>query len=195
MKTIKVTQNASGKFAPDSVTLRAELFAEHKKSGEAARLLREKTDAVLRALAAAGIQEGEAVTSGTGVSATRREGKTVFYAHADIKLTLAVSDERIEGIAEALEQSGASWRQQYELADNAHREALIEQAVAAAKEDASAIARAAGVRLGELASVEYAASYGGGVRVMRAAMAADTVSARPEDVELTETVTCAWEIL
>lgn len=194
METIKVTQNATDKFAPDSVAIRAELFAEHKKSDEAARLLREKTDAVLRALAAAGVQDGEAVTGGAGVSAVRRDGKAAYHAHADIKLTLPVSDERIEGIADALEKNGAAWRQSYLLTDASPRKALIARAVAAAKEDAAAIAAAAGVRLGELAGVEYAASFGGGVRMMRAAAVNDAVATRPEDVELSETVTCEWRI-
>ena len=195
MKTVKVTQNASGKFPPDTVAISVELSAQHKKSGEAAKLLQEKQAQLLAALAAAGVKDGEITTHGTGVTSSRQDGKTVFYAHTDCKLKLSVADERLGNITDALEKGDVAWRQQYELADNKHRASLIAQAVAAAKEDAACIAKSAGVKLGGLAGVEYAASFGGGVRLMRAMAKAESIAACPEDIELNESVTCEWEIL
>ncbi len=195
MKTIRVTQNASGKFPPDTVRLSVEISAQHKKSGEAAKLWQEKRSGLLASLSAAGVKEGEVTTHGTGVSCTRQDGKTVFYAHGDCSLSLKISDERMSDITDALEKGNVAWRQQYVLADNTHRASLIAQAVAAAKEDALSIAAAAGVRLGNLTHVEYAAPYGGGARVMRAMANAETIGVRPEEVELSEGVTCEWEIV
>lgn len=193
MHTVKVTQSASGKFAPDRAVFRIELRAEHKRSDQAAKALQQKRDGVLRKLAAAGLCEGEVTFRNAGCAAMRKEDKTVFCAYGDLTASLAVIDNRMQTVTAALEKSETAWRQSYELQDTSHRETLMAQAVAAAKRDALALVTAAGARLGALTGIEYAASFGG-ARVMRAMAREESVSALPEPIEVTETVTCEWTI-
>ena len=194
MQTIKVTQSASGKFAPDRAVFRIELRAEHRKSEQAAKLLQQTRDGVLRKLAAAGLREGEVTFRSAGCAAIRKEEKTVFCAYGDLTASLAVDDDRVQRVIAALEKSETSWRQSYELQDRSYRKTLMAQAVAAAESDAQTLACAAGVRLGALACMAYAASFNGGARVLRAMAREESVSALPEPIEATETVTCEWEI-
>lgn len=196
MKTIQVTQDVHEKIAPDRVVLRAQLRAEHKKSAEAARLLQEKTAAVLRALTGdARLSREEITTQGTAVHAVRRDGKSLFCAQAELKIILPVSDDRAGDAADVLEKSGEAWQQSYALGDTSYRERLLQKAVAAAKADAQLLAAAAGVRLGELSHIEYAASFGGARMLRAAAFSAESGAAAPEPIDVGENVVCAWEIL
>ena len=193
MKTISVTQTATEKFAPDTTVFEVKLVSESKKHAEAVKLLHDKTEAVAQALAGIRLEKGELTSSGAAVSSMRRDGKISFCGRAEMKITLPVADERIGEVIEALEKSGAEWTQSYILADNSHKTALIQKAVKEAREVASSIATASGVKLGALSSASYASQYGGGVRMLRAASVADI--AEPEQIEAAETVTCEWEIL
>ena len=196
MKTIRVTQDVHEEIAPDRVILRTQLRVEHKKSAEAARLLQEQTATVLRALTDTARLSGEEITTqGTAVHAVRRDGKSLFCAQSELKVDLSVSDDRASDAAEVLEKSGCTWQQSYALGDTSYRERLLQKAVAAAKEDALLLAAAAGVRLGELTGIEYAASYGGARILRAAAFSAESVAVAPEPIDVGENVVCAWEIL
>lgn len=193
MKTVKVTQTARGKFAPDTAVITVALKSESKRYAEAARGLNAQAEQTVKNLAEiAGLEKGEIQKSGSEVMQVRHEGKTYFSARTEIKVTLAACDARIDGVVAACDASGAPWRSEYVLADKSYRDSLAAEAVRAARASAESIAAAAGIKLGGLANVEYAASYGG-VRLMRAA-AAETC-AEPEDVEAEESVTCEWEII
>lgn len=194
MRTIKVTQNASEKLAPDSMVLEVSLRAENKKYADAVQLLHKKTDEITMLLAAAAITEKEITTRGASVSTVRRDGKTLYEAYSGLKLILSVEDQRIGNILDALERSGADWTCEFTLEKSFYRKALIQKAVRKAREAAESIAQAADVKLGKLANVEYAASFGGGVRMMRMAKASMADGGAPEPIEATETVTCEWEI-
>ena len=195
MKTIKVSQTASEKFEPDTLIVEIRFNAESKKHSEASDLLRKQSDGAMRLLAAAGLSDGEIKSRGVSVSSYKRDGKTIFCAYENCRISLAVSDKRTDAVTEAVEKSGAEWSCQYRLEDRSYRNALIKRAVSEARDSAVQIADAAGVKLGGLAGVEYAAQFGGGARLMRAAaFGADNVSASPEQIEISESVTCECEI-
>ncbi len=191
MKTIKVTQTASEKFAPDTVVFELTLAVESKKYADAADKLRAMTTAVTQALKAAKLAKNELTSSGSAISSVHRDGKIVFHAHESMKISLSVGDCRLGDVAAALEESGAQWSQSYMLADKSHKMSLIEKAVKAAHEVAVTIASAANVKLGALSGVEYGAQYGG-PRMFKAAAFSDSVE--PEQITAEETVTCEWEI-
>lgn len=193
MKTIKVTQSASGKFAPDTATVSVEVKTESKKYGEAVSELNLKAEEIIKSFAAAALDKNEIRKSGASVAQIKRDGKTLFAARTEIKASLPITDGRMERVLAAAESSGMGWNSEYSLADKSYRNALAAEAVAAARASAQSIAAAAGVKLGELCGVEYAAGFGGGARLMRAA-AFSGACAEPEDVEAVESVTCEWEI-
>ena len=189
MRTIKVTKSAGGKFAPDSIEVKISLNAEHKKYGEAIKLLNEHSENMNSLLMDAGLKKGDATTSGACVSHEKRDGKSVFCGRADITVRLPLADERADAVLEAVQKSGFAWSQSYARKDSSYKSELIAAAVKAAREAAQTIASAAGVKLGALTNVEYVADFGGAPRLMRAMSAVE-----PEQIEASETVTCEWEI-
>lgn len=192
MKSIKVTQSASDKFAPDSTVIHVWLRAESKKYAEAIQLLEKKRAELLASLPPLG---DEISLRGASVGSVRRDGKTLFCASTELKIALPVTDERIGDAIAALEKCGAEWNQEFALGDTAYKDTLIRRAVSAARSVAESIAAAAGVNLGDVISVEYESGFGGGARVMRAMAARDEIVASPEPIEASENVTCEWEIV
>lgn len=125
MRTIKVTQSATEKIAPDSTVIEVRLRSEHKKSSEAARELQEKCSAVISALGACGLGADEVKAGSTSVSTVRRDNKTLFCAQTRLKITLPLGDNRADGCIEALDRSGADWSQTYILQSKTYKAELI----------------------------------------------------------------------
>ena len=136
MKTIKVSQTASEKFEPDTLIVEIRFNAESKKHSEASDLLRKQSDGAMRLLAAAGLSDGEIKSRGVSVSSYKRDGKTIFCAYENCRISLAVSDKRTDAVTEAVEKSGAEWSCQYRLEDRSYRNALIKRAVSEARDSA-----------------------------------------------------------
>lgn len=193
MKTIQVTQSASEQLAPDSTVIEIRLHSENESYAAAAKQLHKTTAETLDRLCACGLGD-EVKRQSESVSSVQYNGKTKFEGNGSLRITLAVSDARIEKCIEALEQSGAPWRQSFVLTDTSYRNGLIAKAVQAAHDAAQTIAAAANVHLGTLANVEYAASFGGGARML-CAMGRSGDNATPDTIEVTEAVTCSWEII
>ena len=169
--------------------------AESKSAADAAAKLAESVGKINAALSArVKLGEHEITESGKSVSAVRRDGKTVYIASVRIQVTLKASDEKIGGVTEAAESLSVQWHTEYLLADKSYADKLAAEAVAKAKASAESIAAAAGVKLGTLASVEYAASFGGSPRMLRAVAAESGATHEPEPIEAVESVTCEWEI-
>ncbi|MDE7395590.1 MAG: SIMPL domain-containing protein [Clostridiales bacterium] len=195
MRTIKVTQSASEKFPADCAVMTLRLSCEHKKYAEAVKDLSEKSSQVLVLLAGALLESNEIVTGGSAVDTVTREGKKLFRAHTEIKAELSVTDPRLFAAFDALEASGVAWTQSYTLKDDTCRTKLLGKAVDMARNAAETLAKASGVKVGKLQNIDYT-SYGERPRVMRA-MAMDAAvgaAAEPEGIELSETVTCEWEV-
>lgn len=189
MKTIKVTQSVRERIAPDGMTVRLHLRAENKKYDAAADALRDAVATAEKMLMRAGLQKDEIFSSGASITHERRDGKTLFCARTDMRITLSVTDARAGALLDAAEESGAEWSQEYVLLGDAHRKDLLKKAVQEARAAAETIAAAAGVRLGALVSVTYGGDGMGAPRMMRAMALAE-----PEQIETEETVTCEWEI-
>ena len=192
MRTIKVTQSASEKFAPDCAELVLRLSCENKKYSEAVKGLAEQCETGKGLLKAAGLKKGEIVTGGSAVDAFTREGKKVFRAHTELKAALLLTDSRLQAAFDAVEASGLAWSQTYSLKDETARTKVLQQAVERAHKAAETIAEACGVKMGSLQSVEYA-SHGDRPVLMRA-VALDASGPAPESIEVSETVTCEWEV-
>ena len=193
MRTIKITQTASEKFAPDCAEMVLRLSCEHKKYSEAVKELAEQCERVKALLTGAGLKAGEIVTGGSAVDAVMREGKKLMRAHTEIKTSLPLSDSRLHAAFDAVEASGLAWSQTYSLKDDAARTKVLKAAVERARSAAETIAAACGTKVGNLQSVEYASQ--GGPVPMRAVMVLDAGGgAAPESIEVSETVTCEWEV-
>ena len=192
MRTIKVTQSASERFAPDCAELALRLSCEHKKYSEAVKGLSEQCDRVKGLLKNAGLKQSEVVTGGSTVDSFSREGKKVFRGHTELKTVLLLTDPRLQAAFDAVEASGLAWSQTYSLKDDAVRATVLKKAVACAYKAAETIAEACGVKLGALQSVEYA-SHGDRPMPLRA-VALDASGPSPESIEVSETVTCEWEV-
>ena len=117
MKTIKVTQSASGKFAPDTATVSVEVKTESKKYGEAVSELNLKAEEIIKSFAAAALDKNEIRKSGASVAQIKRDGKTLFAARTEIKASLPITDGRMERVLAAAESSGMGWNSEYSLAD------------------------------------------------------------------------------
>ena len=193
MRTIKVTQSASEKFAPDCAEMMLRLTAEHKKYSEAIKALSEQCDKVKTLLSGAGLKQSEIVTGGSAVDAVSREGKKYFRAHTEIKVALPLTDARLQAAFDAVEASGLAWSQTYALKDDTARAQVLKKAVERARLAAGTIAGACGVKIGSLQSVEYASHDR--PMLMRANLALDGGgAASPESIEVSETVTCEWTV-
>ena len=102
---------------------------------------------------------------------------------------------------EALGGVACEWNIAFKLKDRSKSDELVAGAVKTARRNAEIIAKAAGVKLGKLANAQYS-SYGSEpvhMAKLRTFAAADTYAGAaddvaPEDVEISESVTCSWEI-
>ena len=192
MRTIQVTQSASEKFAPDCAEMLLRLAAEHKQYSEAVKALSAQCEKAKGLLSGAGLTKGEIVTGGSAVDAVPREGKKLFRAHTELKAVLALTDPRLHAAFDAVEASGLVWSQTYSLKDETVRAKVLEKAVARARKAAETIAAACGVKLGSVQRVEYASHDR--PMLMRTNLALDGAGASPESIEVSETVTCEWEV-
>lgn len=125
--------------------------------------------------------------------------KQVFQGYEYIReLSLEAGIEELGRAAAALEEcSPDEFTFVYTLRDPGEAgEKALALAVADARRKAEVLAEAAGVRLGQLKTVDHtfgARPVEGRVRPL-SARAADAFSGQPEDVELSDSVTLIWEI-
>lgn len=196
---ITITKTASAKIAADTVRISLSAVGEAKKYSEAVDKSSKTANAAISALGGVGIAQVR--TLGVNVSAVREERKVVGYRATqtfsaefdyDVKLLCAVMD--------ALSGGECEWRVSFELKSKKESERLVAEAVTAAKKYAETIAKAAGVKLGALVKAECCPSDGECAprpMLMRAAFdGANAMGAtEPELITLSETVTCAWEVV
>ncbi|MCM1368355.1 MAG: SIMPL domain-containing protein [Roseburia sp.] len=189
---ITVTETASEKITADTVRLNVAAVGESKKYAEAASNADEAAGSVVSALGAVGVQLR---ALGTSVSAVHtQDGKISGYrAVRSMSAEFAYDGGKLAAVYAALENGKCEWRVSFALKDESAAEALIARAVQSAHRAAQTIARAAGVRLGELARAEFSAGdTASPVMFMRAA--AGAAEPEPELITVSQTVTCSWEI-
>ncbi len=197
-KGITVTKTVSEKIAADYVKISFSAVGEAKKYGEAVDRADAIADKAVGALKNAGV--GNVRMLGVNVSAVRDGKKIVAYrAVRNLSAGLDFDKTTLGSALDALSDSEGEWRISFALKDrSAASKSLVARAVKSARERAEAIAAAAGVKLGKLDSVENSSSdFDGGSPVMLRMARADCVpnSVDPEDITLSETVTCSWTII
>ncbi len=189
---ITVNKTVSEKVSADFVTITVTAYGEAKKYGDAVEKATSAADGVICSLKGAGF---EARAVNVNVSPVR-EGKRIVSYRAARGFTVGFDFEK-EAFGKALSvltDVECEWNVAFSLKDGGERAKLLERAVRSAREDAETIAKAAGVKLGTLAGVEYSS---GDNRPMlyRAAMrdgAANDVE--PNEITLSESVGCSWKI-
>ncbi len=192
-RIITVTETSSEKLPADYVNITITACAESKAYSDASDKADALALAAVSAIKAIGIN---VLTSGVNIG-TLRDGKKITGYRATCSFTAGFDYDKkiLSKCLEAVASSECEWRVSFSLKDRSASKRVTEKAVVAARESAETIAHAAGVKLGKLVKVDYAPSHGGGrVMLMRAAYDG-AAGAEPEEIEVSESVTCSFEIL
>lgn len=197
---ISVSASAKAKLPPDTVEIRLTAKGEAKKYAEAVECADAVADAAVATFKKAGFDNVR--SDSARVYAVRNDKKTVGYrASREFFVEFAFEMERMSAALEALGGVACEWNIAFKLKDRSKSDELVAGAVKTARRNAEIIAKAAGVKLGKLANAQYS-SYGSEpvhMAKLRTFAAADTYAGAaddvaPEDVEISESVTCSWEI-
>ena len=192
-KCITVTKTVGAQYSANKVNITATVIGEAKRSSAAIELADGKAMALVEAFKPLG-DAVKLCAGGINVGATYADRKVVGYrATRTFSASFAYDKETTVKALDALSELSIDWRIAFSFDDDGSaRTQLLRRAVTDAKADVLEIAAAAGVKLGGLAKVEYAPSYDRPV-LLRAASFGEN-SAAPEQISLSETVVCAWEI-
>ena len=136
--------------------------------------------------------DGVEVTSGgMSVSTVTNDKKTIGYrAVRRLFVCFDYSHELCDKVIYVLSEHPVEFNLAFTY-KGARSRGLLQSAIIEAREDALSIAVAAGVKLGKLCKTEYSSMDGNQPMLMRAAYG---VAPEPEQITLSETVTCSWEI-
>ena len=207
--TVTVNASAEVSVVPDKASFTVELLAEGETAEEAQKAGKEPNDAVLAALKKAGVEEKSIQTSYTGVSPTYDwSSGTQSIVGYEWRATLTVSDVDIDAVASVMEAcvaAGATgvYGPNYYAStyDEAYEQALVE-AIDAAHNKATVMAKAAGAQVGDVVSIDEG-YQNTGYRYEEATMAAaDSADAgagaakiAPGEVDITAEVTVSYELV
>ena len=215
MRTIRVTGKGQLKLRPDTTRITMTLEGVYPDYGETLRHSSEDTEALKDVLSGFGFSHTDLKTLSFSVDTEyesyreRDVYKQRFVGYRFqhmLKVEFPSDNERLGRILYALANCAVSpeFRLSYTVRDpEAAKNELLAKAVEDAKEKASILARAAGVTLQCIESIDY--SWGEidiEYRPMeRMAKAAQPLMAKsyaldiePDDIELSDTVTVIWEI-
>ncbi len=182
---ITVTKTVTEKCAANLVRISITVRGENKKYSAAIAEAEERSAKVSASL-------GEFEVRGGGISVgtvTDEKKNTVYRASRTFSTEFAFDAEKLEHAVDKLCDSDVNWNVAFVFFDDVKRKTLLDSAVRAARCDAETIASAAGVKLGALYCVDYA-SDSNRPMLMRAA----AFGAEPEELSVSETVTCSWSI-
>lgn len=192
-KTITVTATASDSFPADHVTVSVTAAGEGKRYADAVKSAEELADKTVGAVKVAGFT----VHAGTVNVSALREGKSIrgYRASRKFGFEFDYDKEKMGAALGLLSECPCDWRISYSLKDKSASKTLLTRAVKAARDDAETIAAAAGVKLGALCNVEYSGGSSRPVALCAAVFdAGAAATAEPDDISLSETVTCSWYI-
>lgn len=194
-KTVTVTQTASESVPADYVRIAvtaAKSDKSYKAATDGADALFESAVAELTKTCGAALD-----IRSQGVSVSEVRGKddyskvTGYRAQRTFSIAFDLDKALLGKTLSALGSSGCEWRLSYSLKTDEASDRLIAKAVESARLRAETIARAAGVKLCALVSAEYSA---GGGRPIMFARAANMSEPDPENITVSETVVCTFEI-
>lgn len=207
-RIIQVQGDGLVKVEPDWCILLFDLKAQRQSYGEALNELARRTDQLRAALEKCGVARVAARTSDFSVKTehTYRENERVFQgftARHSLRVELPLNMEHLQSVFQAVAASDIQAEFDLEF-DYSGREALREQALAAAVRQARAhaegLARAAGVTLGPIVRIHYGEaepriesqrfSLESGVSDGEVAVP----DMEPAALQISERVTVIWEI-
>ena len=213
MRTIKVTGTVRLKLRPDTTELTMTLTDLAPDYASAIERSAEDTEALTTVLEALGFARAEVKTTAFSVTAEHEgyEEQGVWkqrlagyrFLHV-LCVRFAMDDARLGAVLTALAACpvNAELRISHTLRDpDAAKDALIAMAFADAAAKAEALARAAGVTLGAIEQIAYAADAGDfsvttaeRLASPRCAKAQFDAALSPDDVEAADTVTVVWSV-
>lgn len=187
---ITVTKTAEKKVSANCARISVTVYGEAKKYSAAIEQAEINCNAFTRAFSSV---DGVVLSRGAmNVSAVRDEKKTVgFRAAQRFFAEFELDNDLLKKALDALGELAVEWNISFSFKDRGERAELVALAVHGAKESAQTIAAAAGVKIGELAHVEYSSALHAHPMLMRAGVGGD---AQPEQITLQETVVCSWKI-
>lgn len=212
-RTLRVTGTGNAAFAPDRIELELHLKGKDMEYEKMTKQSAAFAAALGEAFAAEGFDKNELKTTSFNVSTEYenyqdennnycRRFAGFSFSH-NLKLSFDADNALLSKALNAITKSKANPRFEieYTLKDKQGvKELLIQKAVEDSAKKAKLLAKAAGVKLKEIASIEY--SWGEGKISIRpiymdamppAAKNAD-MSINPDDIELSDTVTVVWNI-
>ena len=217
MKTITVKGTGKLSQKPDLITVSMQLSSEDKEYDKAMQKAAEKTDHLNRAVETIGFAKNAVKTTDFNIrtkyeSIKNRNGnyENVFCGYVcthSLKIEFDFDTARLAEVLSAL--SGCMASPELSVAFSvkdpaALRRELLRSAAENAREKAEILCAAAGVRLGELTTIDY--SFGdisavsdtgytvGSRRMIKAEAALCAVDMTPDDIRVSDTVTFVWEI-
>lgn len=185
-RIITVTETVTEKCAANNVRIDITVRGEAKKYAAAVSDADEKSDKLVGMFSDLGLN-----LSGGGISVGVPDGKqTLYRATRNFGVQFALDGGLLEKALDALGENAVQWTVSFVYDDADKKKELLSAAVKAARAHAEIIASAAGAKLGALYGVEYA-SGAGRPMLMRMSMGG---GAEPEEISVSETVTCSWSV-
>ena len=216
-RTISVTGTGSVSVQPNQIVVSLTLRTVDPDYDRSMKQSSELLEQLKQALAGIGFDEETLKTTQFNVSAEyesirnpKGEYRNVFRGYAvlhGLKLAFDFDSARLSQVLSAVSRSVADpeLSVQFTVKDrNAVSEALLTDAAANAKKKAEILARASGVTLGSLLSIQYdwgdRPMYSPTAFRMEAKCAAygsmaDSMNFSPDQIELTDSAAFVWEIL
>ncbi|MCH5164868.1 MAG: SIMPL domain-containing protein [Clostridiales bacterium] len=190
-KVISVTKTATKRVAANRVAISISVSGEGKKYANAVDAAASGSAAVVGEFSKL---SGAALSDcGMNVTTVHADKKIVGYrAVQAYSVQFDFARDILDKAFEILSSLAVEWRVSFTYKDNGERRELLKEAVKAAHESASVIAEAASVQLGSLCKVDY--SSDSAAPMMLRAISLQDRAAEPEQITLSETVTCAWAI-
>lgn len=202
-RTITVTGSGTAYAKPDQVKLNGELCGECGSYSEAVTLSAESVAALKKAVGDAGFDMDALKTTGLSVSASysQKDGVRTFegyrFFHV-VSMTVDLADGGLGKLLDAVMNcpGAPEFSISYVVSDPSRpmAEARI-AAVKDAKHRAKELADAAGVKLGQIATISYVSSPCNLGRSSRAVMLCACDGITPEDAEYSDSVSIEWTLL
>lgn len=208
MRVLKVQGTGRVSVEPDMVTLSFDVAVRDEDYEESLRCLNAQVEDLRASMTASGLDRTELKTSNFSVSVDNeyKDGRHVFVGYIAshrMSIEIPVDKELLNKVIRhvAKGHSGAEIKLSFSVRDkDALRKTVLAQAVQTAKENATTLAKAAGVKLGQLQQIDYGWTE---VRIhdqeanMSCAMPAEpdfAADIEPDDVTAEDNVTLVYEI-
>lgn len=210
---LAVTGKGTVRRAPDKMKIVFSVSATEPDLASARKAFAGESAKVAEALAAAGVELGEVTTAGGYMNKSYRyeAGKRIFEGYRmteEYTVTAPMDRERLDRIKTTLFKSEAigSLEERFELYDpEALRGEARAAAVANARTIAGELAKAAGVKLGEITLIEYGEAGGAAIGYRNMVMAkgmecdeadfgASGIEAQARELSVGDSVSIRWKL-